>query len=445
MSDFNTIPQVVLELCCAFTCIVALFLTLLGRKSLTKSGRIIARMLLIHLFLLLFDAAALGFRGRLSLLAFAAVAVSDYMVFILQYLQLFTATLYIYALLEELDAKPSQVFLVLQSVFCSAGFLLVNVSLSTGFVYYIDENNLYHRAEGLTYTLALAGMGLLTCAAFVLVYRKAFSVRQRTVLLFFCLSPILCVVLEYLILGVSFINFASTLVLVSMFVIHESERIRRMEQQALLLARQQEQLTEQRIQLITSQIHPHFLYNALATIGSLCRIDPATAELAVTRFADYLRMNLDTLKDARLIPFSKELEHTKTYLWLEQLRFGDILQVEYDISYEDFEIPPLVLQPMVENAVKHGIFPREEGGTVRISTQKADGGAEIRIADDGVGFDHVHLNLDPRRSHVGVANVRSRVEALCHGTMTIESVLNEGTTITIFIPEGGTPHEDPAG
>ncbi|MCQ2448025.1 MAG: histidine kinase [Oscillibacter sp.] len=445
MFEVNSIFQVAMELSCAVACFIAAVLTLLGRKTLTKSGTAIARMFCTHCLLLLCDAAAHGFRGKLTPLAFAAVAVSNYLVFVLQYLLLFFSTLYIYALLDELHVQVSRVFLILQGVFCSAGILLVSLSQFTGFVYIIDEQNLYHRAAGLTCTLTLAGMGLLTCAAFVLVYWKSFSTNQLTVLLIFCLAPVISVILEYLIYGISFINISTTLVMLSMFVIHEGNRIQRLEQQALLLAQQQELLTEQRIQLITSQIHPHFLYNALATIGSLCQIDPATAELAVNRFADYLRMNLDALKDVNLIPFSKELEHTQTYLWLEQLRFGDILQVKYDITYQDFQIPPLVLQPIVENAVKHGLFPREEGGTVTISTRKTESGVEIVVADDGVGFDHIHPNLDPKRSHIGVTNVRSRLDALCGGTMTIESVLNEGTTITIFIPDGGTSHEHPAG
>ena len=113
------------------------------------------------------------------------------------------------------------------------------------------------------------------------------------------------------------------------------------------------------IELIMSQIQPHFVFNSLTTIRYLCRNDVPLAIEALGKFTKYLRQNLDSIASENLVPFSEELEHTKTYLWLEKLRFGKDLRVEYSIDSQSFKVPPLSLQPIVENAVKHGVTKKE--------------------------------------------------------------------------------------
>lgn len=435
--------HVVLESTCAFMCLLCFLLTFLGKNTLSKSGVLIAQMLITNVFLLVADSVAYAFRGNVSPTGFLATHVSNYLVFVLQFVMLLFSIQYIIALLEERKVSVTGSFLQLLQAICLVGIALVSVSQFNGFLYDFDAQNNYFRKEGIYISMFLAMAGIFVIFLLLIFYFRRFSPHQRAALMLYVLFPLFSVALQTVFYGISFMNICMTLTIIASFMVHEAERIRLMEEQALQLARQQEQLTEQRIQLITSQIHPHFLYNALATISSLCQSEPATAEMAVNRFAEYLRMNLDALSNASLIPFSKELEHSKTYLWLEHLRFGDILNVEYDIQYTDFLIPPLVMQPIVENAVKHGIFLREDGGTVCISTRRTEKGVEICVRDDGVGFDPMRQS-DTHRSHIGITNVRSRLEALCNGTLTIDSVKNVGTTVTIFLPEGGFTHEDPA-
>ena len=194
------------------------------------------------------------------------------------------------------------------------------------------------------------------------------------------------------------------------------------------------ELTQNQVQMMISQIQPHFLYNALGTIRALCVKDPQTARDAIDSFSKYLRANMDSLNQKGCIPFAKELEHTKCYLYIEQLRFGDLLEVEYDIETTDFEIPALVLQTMSENAVKHGLLAKREGGKLKISTREGSSCYEIRIEDDGVGFDTTKP-LDDSRSHVGVANSKQRIAGMCGGSLVIGSKPGQGTTITIIIPK----------
>lgn len=191
----------------------------------------------------------------------------------------------------------------------------------------------------------------------------------------------------------------------------------------------------QRVQLTISQIKPHFLYNTLNAIAALCDKYPQQVKPAIHQFARYLRGNMDSLDLQGPIPFTKELEHTKTYLEIEQLRFEDALQVCYDIACADFCIPALTMEPLVENAVRHGVRGNKGGrGTVSIATLDAGDHFEVIIADDGPGFDPAHIP-DDGKPHVGLTNVRERLAAVCHGTLSIRSGQGEGTTATIILPK----------
>ncbi len=193
-------------------------------------------------------------------------------------------------------------------------------------------------------------------------------------------------------------------------------------------------ITDQRTQLMLSQIKPHFLYNTLGSIEALCELDPQAAKLATRRFAKYLRGNMDAISGANLIPFERELQHTMLYLDLERTRFGDALQVRQEIGAKDFLLPPLTLEPIAENAVKHGIRMKPDGcGLVLIETEEREDCYEIRVTDDGQGFDPHALPAD--ETHVGIRNVAERLERICGGSLRIDSAPGQGTTVTIRLPK----------
>ena len=206
--------------------------------------------------------------------------------------------------------------------------------------------------------------------------------------------------------------------------------------------RAEKELYEAKVAVMTSQIQPHFMYNALTSIAMMCQIDPETAQEATVTFAKYLRGNMDSLKQTKPVPFEVELEHLKKYLYIEKLRFGKKLNVEYDIKATDFCIPMLSVQPLVENAVKHGVGMKKKGGTVTISTRETDSAFEVIISDNGVGFDTSAPKADDGRSHVGMENTRSRLKQMCGGEITIQSTVGEGTTATITLPKEEQHNED---
>ena len=196
-------------------------------------------------------------------------------------------------------------------------------------------------------------------------------------------------------------------------------------------------LQESQISIMLSQIQPHFLYNTLNSIYQLCETNPMRARALVNSFSEYLRNNLSSLEAPGLIPFATELSHVNTYLDIEKVRFEDTLEIEYDIKCVDFSLPVLTVQPIVENAVKHGTSKKRGGGTVKISTDEDKENYIITVSDTGCGFDPTKPKDDGKR-HVGIENVRQRLSNMCSGTLKIESTVGVGTLATIIIPKGGT-------
>ena len=193
---------------------------------------------------------------------------------------------------------------------------------------------------------------------------------------------------------------------------------------------------EQRIRIMMSQIQPHFLFNTLTSIRSLCRSDPEKAEQVTTLFSNYLRQNLGSLESEELIPLKKELDHVRIYAEIEMTRFPNI-QVEYDIEDEDFSVPALTIQPLVENAIRHGVRIRKKG-LVEVATRRTAEGHEILIRDNGAGFD-VEKASAGSGTHIGLRNVRERIEKMCRGSLRISSEAGVGTEIVILIPDDPVP------
>lgn len=196
-----------------------------------------------------------------------------------------------------------------------------------------------------------------------------------------------------------------------------------------------EELEQSRITVMLSQIQPHFLYNSLTSVMDLCDWDPKQAKSAIADFADYLRGNLASLRNENLISFETELRHIEKYLRLEKLRFREELEIVYDIQSKDFMLPALSVQPLVENAVKHGVGQKVGGGSVMIHTRETDTEYIICIKDNGVGFNTENTNEEDGESHVGIENTRKRLDMMLKARVEIESTKGIGTTACIMIPK----------
>lgn len=155
------------------------------------------------------------------------------------------------------------------------------------------------------------------------------------------------------------------------------------------------------------------------------------ARKALASFSTYLRGNLNSLKRKGMIAFSEERKHIEAYLTLEQLRFGELLCVEYDIEVENFLLPVLSVQPLVENAVKHGLGDSEDGGKVIIATREEKDRYVVTVTDDGVGFEPGEVKGNGE--HIGIENIRKRLAAVCGGELVIKSEVGRGTEAMVII------------
>ena len=301
-------------------------------------------------------------------------------------------------------------------------------ALFTPLAFWITKNNVFHRGPlGFTCHVVTA---LLLANLVCLTVRKYGRVRWQDAVIPIFNSAIIAasIVLDYLTPlnhPVSCLNIAIVISCALYYIWIHLQFVR--EHERSLHA-------EQRIQIMMTQIQPHFLYNTIATFKALCRKDPERAAELADKFGVYLRQNLDSLGVTGNIPFQKELEHTRLYTEIEMVRFENI-RVEYDIADDGFDLPPLTLQPMVENAIRHGARSRRDG-LVRVVSRRRETCHEIVIEDNGIGFDPNAME-STENGHIGIRNVRERIEQMCSGMLILESKVGEGTTVTIRIPAKG--------
>ena len=194
--------------------------------------------------------------------------------------------------------------------------------------------------------------------------------------------------------------------------------------------RQQQQIASQHASILVLQMRPHFIYNTMTSIYYLCQEDPEKAQSVTLDFTTYLRKNFAAIASESTIPFADELEHTRAYLSVEMAQFEDSLFVAFDTPHTQFHLPPLTLQPIVENAVKHGMEGSDSPIHISIKTRKTEKHSEIIVEDDGAGF-HDNGGDSP---HIALKNIIERLKMMCDGTIVISSREGGGTRAKITIP-----------
>ena len=296
--------------------------------------------------------------------------------------------------------------------------------------FYIDENNHYQSGPLHTVTYVVSAILLGVCLFQSVRNYRTSRKRDLIIPLMVVLTILVSVFLDgnmgYLEQPITFLTFAIVICSVFYYIWLHLRFVREHEDDLK---------AQQRIQIMLSQIQPHFLYNTLSAIQYLCNHNPEAAGAMTEKFSRYLLGNMSALRDDGEIPFARELEHTQIYLAIEQSRYEDLLRIEYDITCTDFELPTLTLQPIVENAVRHGARGKKGTGTVIIATREHPDRYEITVSDDGPGFDPEAPALaDDGREHIGIANVRDRLKQI-GGDLHIRSERGKGALVTIEIPK----------
>lgn len=343
----------------------------------------------------------------------------------MMYVGCFIALLY-YLSYFGYSKKIKAIFISIYSLLLAVSIVILTTNNISDYYFTIEHHRVVQTSRYiLLYIYPL--IVLLTC--FILACtQKIKTVSGKLSFIAFALIPLIAIIFHVIFEEYSILMFALCASFLFHFVYYYAERGR-------IINEQQNELVEQQIRIMISQIQPHFIYNCLSSISYLCRVDSQKAEAAIKDFSNYLRGNFSNLSQNKLVPFTKELEYTQNYLKLEKLRFEDRVNVKFNIRVDNFNVPSLSLQPIVENAVKHGICKKINGGTVTISTWDDDNNFYIRVNDDGVGFDINKPVESDNRVHVGLNNTKERIEKMCNGRVIVKSELNQGTTVTMVIPK----------
>ena len=316
------------------------------------------------------------------------------------------------------SSRAASVIIYAFHALCALSLVFVIGNAFFGYAFAVDLSGHWRSTDNVVMGILYVLFPILSFFAVILmaVFAKSSSKVNRFAFILYSLFPVAGMAVDYLVHGLS-LTFAG--LTVSTLVIYTS-----------IYLKKQRLIEAQRNTLMLSQINPHFIYNTLSTIASMCDVSPAQAKNLTIDFSRYLRQNLSSMTSEESVPFEQELNHVECYLKIEKARFRERLNIVYAIGCRNFDIPPLSVQPLVENAVKHGITKKPDGGTVKISTFDTHSHYVIEIKDDGIGFDEATA---PK--HVGLENVRSRIMATCHGEVTVKSTVGVGTRVTIEIPK----------
>ena len=295
------------------------------------------------------------------------------------------------------------------------------VNLFTHMFFYA-QNGAYVRAPTMFWSQGYQLVLFVTI--FLLAFlNKKLNTRERIAFATYCVLPLVAIILQNLFPGYAIAYLSIIVSIEVMFFFLNVER-------NLALAREEEKAKDAQIRMMLSQIQPHFIYNSLSSISTLIPLDPEKAQKSLDDFTEYLRANLSSLTENRLISFEDELKHIEAFLSLEQVRFGERIHVVYDIKTTDFYVPPLTVQPLVENAVRHGILQKMEGGTVTIRSYETEDSYVVEVIDDGVGFDMNEVDFSSNE-HIGINNISYRLDRMGKGELKAESKPGEGAKVAV--------------
>ena len=294
----------------------------------------------------------------------------------------------------------------------------------TDWFYYIETWDVF--VKGPFYPLLPSPILIALCLMIAGVLRRRNNLAGKHYLAFliYLIPQTIAIFIHVLFYSIPILEIGITISALTMFGIIQLDNIEQ------YMYKQQE-IAQQRANIMVLQMRPHFIYNTMMSIYYLCDQDPQKAKQVIMDFTTYLRKNFTAIASEEPIPFTEELEHTQAYLTVEQEQFEDSLFVNYDTPHTQFRVPPLTLQPIVENAVKHGMDPDGEPLHIYIKTRETEAGSEIIVEDNGSGY----APVSDDEPHIALENIKQRLKMMCDGELTIADRDGGGTVVTVTIPE----------
>ena len=320
------------------------------------------------------------------------------------------------------SVKRSSLFKIV-SALMGAYLIIIIVAQFTEVFYYVTTDNQFFR--GSLWALMVAPLvAILLCNVAAVIRRRKQLAKKYFIGLLLYMIPMTMTLVIHMFLEIDVLVVTGMALFASiMYGLILSDSVDR-------FMLQQKKIANQQARIMVLQMRPHFICNSMMGIYSLCKRDPEKARQVTLDFTTYLRKNFANFASEEPVLFTDELEHTRAYLSVEQAQYEDSLFVNFDTPVTHFRIPPLTLQPIVENAVVHGIRESNDPIHVSVITRKTDMAIEIIVEDDGPGFKPTEDN----EPHTALNNIRERLEMMCKGTLTISSREGGGTRVTVTIP-----------
>lgn len=382
-----------------------------------ENSQTVIKMLMCNTVLLLSDAVAWYLRGADTYLSWWLVRISNFILFECNYAMLILFTDFIDHLTESHGTwKKAAIGIGI------LGVILIVILQFANLIYFFDAENFYHRTSLYWLTSVIGLKILLIDIRQIVEKRSSLSRSMFNMCLIYAFLPLAALLIQTLIYGFSLSNAASAIAATLLAVVAEANYARKNRENYECLHKQDIELHDLQNRMIISQVQPHFLFKSLNAIYCLIQKDLKQAKTAVDRFLTYLRVNVLAPGDTRMVPFSKEFEIIGSYLNPEHMRFGDEMKVMQYYKAVDFEVLPMIIQPLVENAANHGIKKRENGGTAKITSSETKHEYLIAVKDDGVGFNPDDPPIN-ESNHVGMCRVKERIRYMCKGTADVISSL----------------------
>lgn len=413
--------------------------SVLLKKRGNRQDRLLLAVLFLHLVNTVGDLAAWRLTSIPSAIHFTIAGnFLTYFFAPMAYTGLF---LLVYQSITSLNSfgKKELPFMILMGAACIFSMSLIFVNQFTGILFSIDSQNNFTWGPYSALPDDISLVQSLVLLPLLLFRAESSKARALSLYLLYCGPFTAAAALEHLYPTLMLLYPTTTFLLLLIYIRNSQELEKKM-------LRQELELSDSRTRLLLGQIQPHFIFNSLLAIEELCEEDPKKAGQSVQDFAQYLRSNLEALSCSHLIPFEKELDHIRHYLALEQADPSSQFQVVWDLETTAFAVPPLSVQPLVENAVRHGIAGQEDGIlTIRSrechrDNQKSCSGKRseikgwvITIEDNGCGFSHI-TEQQKKRQSTGIQNVKIRLATQCGGSLSYGQH-EQGTCAIITIPK----------
>jgi len=426
-----------LEIMGALFCFLAAVYLFVGRTAIKKEYRALAVLEFAVGVMLVFDALAWFYRGVPGTFAYETVYFANFMTFVISAVMPVFFSIYLILSVYE-KRKDYTIFYAITFCAISAEILLM-LSQRNEYIFRIDPNtNIYERGPGFVVWTVINLSEAVIGSVYLIFKRKEINKDRLAAMLSFALIPVVTVVIQIFIYGYSLANIACLFSAFIMFAQVVNDNFKNLLSQQVKIRVQDSELSNLKNKIALSQIQPQFLYKVLDYVEGLCNRDTKKAKVLVSNLSDYLKGNVNLAGKEEMVPFEGEFEHTKAYLEIEKIINENSFDTEYDIRETDFELPALSIQPVVENAVRHGVNELAPGtrGKIKVSTLHGNGYIKIVIKDNGVGFETESVigAAEYEEEMHGLKNVKERLRIMENAEIHVKSFPNRGTTVEIIIP-----------